>query len=334
MANTRSELLTTLAARPGQSQRELAQRTGASTRTVRRHLGVLVGEGLVRFDEDGSAHRYALTERAQASQSALPVFSEGEVEALSVAIEAAGSLLASTPLGRSLESAARKLRREWERTVILFDAESEPGKWSFDGAAGGASVPAEPAVFDALLHAARAGEVVRASYYTASRGVLTHGRRLAPLGFLVRGGAWMVAAVDLDSRSSPLPVKDFALPGFRTVEVTGEIAAAPAGFDLEDHGRDRFGALDGEVEEVRLIVEAEAAAAFRRKQYSPTQQIEQERADGRLVVSFEVSGLDAVRAWVLSWGGKVRVVAPESLVSAVREAHRRGLDRYEEGDDA
>ena len=114
--------------------------------------------------------------------------------------------------------------------------------------------------------AAREETVVAADYYTASRGALTAGRRLAPLGFLVRAGAWLVAAVDLDAPGRP--VKDFALAGFRAVEACpGEHASPPAGFSLDGHARDRWGALDGPVEEIRLLVESEAVPYFERKLY-------------------------------------------------------------------
>lgn len=114
----------------------------------------------------------------------------------------------------------------------------------------------------------------------------------------------------------------------------GEHALHPADFDLADYARDRFGALEGAVEEIRLLVEAKAVAAFRRKSYNPTQQIEEERADGRAVVSFEAGGLDAVKAWVLSWGPKVRVLAPASLAEQVAEAHRAAVSRYVESQNA
>lgn len=336
MPDTRRNLLALLAVRPGVTQGELAEHAGVSTRTARRHLTELVGEGTVLYDEDGPAHRYRLADHAHPAATA-PVLTDAEMEALSVAALAAGPLLAPTPLIGALESAAAKLRRAWLAEAISFEPDTDPALWSFDGAAGGESAAADPIQFRALLTAVRHQNPVRATYYTASRDELTPGRRLAPLGFLVRGGAWLVPALDLDAspdEDGHAPVKDFALAGFRSVErLEGEHAPPPEGFDLALFARDRFGALDGEVEEVRLLVEAEAVAAFRRKNYNPTQQIEEERADGRAVVSFEAGGLESVRAWVLSWGPKVRVLAPASLAEQVAEAHRTATLRYAGGED-
>ena len=328
MADTRQNLLDLLAARSGLSQSELARRVGCSERTARRHLKALVGEGEVHAREDGNARRYRLADHAY-PVAAAPPLTEAEIEALSVAALAARPILAPTPLADALDAAAAKLRRAWLSEVFSFELDVDPALWSFDGAAGGAPPPADPVLFRDVLRAIREQNPIRADYYTASRDALTEGRHLAPLGFLVRSGAWLVAATDLDAPGRP--IKDFALAGFRHVErIEDEHAQPPEGFSLALYARDRFGALDGEVEEVRLLVEAEAVPAFRRKKYNPTQQIEEERPDGRAVVSFEAGGMAAVRAWCLSWGPKVRVLAPPELVADVAEAHRRAAARYAE----
>jgi predicted DNA-binding transcriptional regulator YafY len=256
------------------------------------------------------------------------------MEALAVAALAARSILAPTPLAAALDAAAARLRTDWLARAITFEADADAALWSFDGATGGQPPDTEPTLFRDLLAAVRHQNPIRAVYYTASRATLTTGRRLAPLGFLVRSGAWLVAAADLDASPDDHghpPIKDFALAGFRSVErLEREHAAPPDGFELALYARDRFGALDGEVEEVRLLVEPEAVPAFKRKLYNPTQQIEEEREDGRAVVSFEAGGLDAVKAWCLSWGPKVKVLAPASLAEQVAAAHREAADRYHE----
>jgi len=71
---------------------------------------------------------------------------------------------------------------------------------------------------------------------------------------------------------------------------------------------------------VRLLVERNRAPHFERKEYHCTQVIEEtpeERSDGRMVVSYEVAGLDEVRAWIRSWGPGVKVLAPKKLAMQV-----------------
>jgi|SRR5690606_7252797 len=327
MPTTRDRLLHLLAVRPGLAQHELAGRLGVSTRTARRHLSALVAGGEIVAEPDGPALRYRL---ADGAHPALPVpeFTEHEAEALAVAALAARPLLAPTPLLGPLDAAAEKLRHAAIDDVLSFEADTDPAHWSFDGAAGGVSADVDPGVFRVLLNAARQGHAVRADYYTASRQALREGRTLAPLGLLVRSGAWLAACLDFDAPGHP--AKDFALTGFLAVVPLPERRVDPPdGFDLDLYARDRFGALDGEVDVVRLLVEAEAVPYFRRKRYNPTQQIEEERSDGRAVVSFEAGGLDAVKAWVLSWGAKVRVLGPPELASRVAEAHRSAAARYD-----
>lgn len=331
MPDTRNDLLTLLAARPDLSQSDLAERLGVSARTVRRHVKELLEEGRVIQDRAGRECRYRLSSRALAAMR-LPELSEGEVETLSVAVLAARPLLAPTPLAGSLRRLASALRTHAMAEVVCFEPETDALNWSFEGASGSISVDLDPEIFYTVLAAARNRQAVRADYYTASRQELGEGRRLGPLGLFVRGGSWMAACLDLDAEpdvDGSLPVKDFALAGFRAAEpIAGRFVAAPDGWSLAGSLRDRFGALDGEPELVRLLVEPEAVPYFERKLYNPTQQVEQVRPDGRAVVSFEVGGMEAVKAWVLSWGAKVRVLTPESLAEAVASTHQKANDMY------
>lgn len=326
MPTSRDRLLDLLAARPGLAQHEIADRLGVSTRTARRHLTDLGRDGTVVVTPDGAALRYALSEAAHPAHP-VPHLTDAEAEALAVAALAARPLLAPTPLAGPLAAAADKLRAASLAEVVSFEADTDAAHWSFDGAAGGVTVQADETLFRTLLTAAREGHAVRADYFTASRQALGEGRTLGPLGLLVRGGAWLVACVDLDKPDRP--VRDFALAGFQGVAPLADVfVAPPAGFTLDGYARHRFGALDGEAEVVRLLVEPEAVPYFRRKEYNATQQIEEERPDGRAVVSFDVVGVDAVRAWVLSWGPKVRVLEPAVLADRVADDHRAAAAFY------
>ena len=325
MTDTRRVLLDLLASHSGLTQSDLARRLRISTRTARRYLTALVAEGLVGADPDGPARRYRLMEGATPAVTP-PRLTEDEAEALAVAALAARPLLAPTPLLAALDAAAAKLTDASLADVVRFEPDVDAGFWSFDGAAGGRPVDPAAGVFRAVLDAARGQYAVVADYYTASRDALSTGRCLGPLGFLVRSGAWLVAAIDLDVPERP--IKDFALAGFRAATPQPDTHVAPPdGFSVDLYARDRFGALDGEVETIRLLVEPEAVPYFERKIYDETQQVEL-RADGRAVVSFEAGGMDAVASFVLSWGPKVRVLAPAALAAQVAEALRAATARY------
>lgn len=329
--DTRSALLDLLGSGAEPTQAEAARRLGLSERSARRHLRHLEVDGLVDVRRDGPYKRYRLR-LAHRPMAPFPLrLTEGEAEALTVAVLAARALLAPTPFAAALGTGHAKLERAWLAEAFSFEPEAEPGCWSFDDVLGGAPEPFDRTCFAALLEAVRNRHPVRATYFTASRQARTPGRRLHPLGFLVRAGSWMVVAADPEASGGRVHVKDFALAGFERVEVLrGETFRPPAGFDLTLHARDRFRALAGaEPFEVRLLVESEAAPYFGRKQYHPTQQIEEgDRKDGRIVVSFDVEGLDDIAAWVLSWGPKLRVLEPPELAERVAEAHRKAAEMY------
>jgi proteasome accessory factor C len=59
----------------------------------------------------------------------------------------------------------------------------------------------------------------------------------------------------------------------------------------------------------------------------PTQKVAM-APDGRARVSLLATDLDAVRAWVLGFGGAARVVEPPELARAVADELRRALSRY------
>ncbi|MEM1044344.1 MAG: WYL domain-containing protein [Bacteroidota bacterium] len=326
MPTTRDRLLDLLATRPGLAQHEVADRLGVATRTARRHLTALQAEGTVLAIPDGPASRYRLADGAHPA-TPVPRLTDDEAQALAVAALAARPLLAPTPLLPALDAAAAKLRASSVADVLSFEPEADDAHWSFDGAAGGVSSVLDPSVFRALLDAARGGHAVRADYVTASRQALGQGRTLAPLALLVRHGSWMAACRDLDADGHP--VKDFALAGFRAATpLPDRRAEPPPGWSPQTHAADRLGALDGDPEEVRLLVSPPAAPYFRRKEYARTQIVEAEHPDGALTVSFETAGLEDARAFVMGWGALVRVLGPPALAEAVASSHRAAADLY------
>ena len=112
--------------------------------------------------------------------------------------------------------------------------------------------------------------------------------------------------------------------------MTDDVAARPDDFDPDLYFHGRFGALSGETRVVRLLVEPDVAHLFREKDYDESQVTEEERADGRLVVSFEVAGLEDMASWVRSWGPSVTVLDPPELAERIAEEARQVAVRYED----
>ena len=328
-SDLRPALLAYLASGVTPTQGAAADRVGCSERSARRHLRAMEHDGMVAVVPDAAGiTRYRLKPEHRPLSTAVDL-PEREVEALTVAILAARDLLAPTPFASPLAQAQQRLERAWLAEAFTFEPQDEAARWRFDGSSG--PPPFDPGCFGALLKAVRNTRPVEVAYYTASRAALSEGRRLHPLGFLVRSGTWCLVAYAPGVGT----YRDFVLAGFRDVAlVEGETFQPPGDFDLATYGRDRFGALAGDtVHEVRLRVSAEAAPYFERKTYSATQLVEAEHADGSLTVSFEVEGLPSVVSFVCAWGPKVRVLAPPELVEEVAAAHRAAAAQYGEGQD-
>lgn len=322
----KQRLLAVLSGGEQPTQSELAGRLGCTPRTVRRHLRSLRKEGVpIQERRDGHAKRYFL--KSEDQRRALRAFhlTERQLQALTVAIEAARSVLGPTPLAGALEEAAKLLSAKWLAEAFTFEPEMETERWSFDDP----PAPAfEPETFWALLAAMREQRPVRCDYFTASRQELTEGRVLEPYLFAVRRRSWMAVCYCRRSHA----VKDFALKGFRQVRLLdGEHFMWKESFDRRAHFAGRFASVsEGEPQVVRLLIEPDRAPYVRRKAYHPSQEIEEERADGRLVVRYEVLGLEEIASFVRSWGPGVTVLKPPALRARIRAEAEATLRRYTE----
>ena len=250
-------------------------------------------------------------------------FNEEEIFALAVASESAMASLRQTPLGNPLASAFERLLSRLAPEARTFEMEMQPRRWHFGSAV---HTPLDHGVFRAIQSAINECRSVKIDYFTASRNTFTTGRVIDPLLVALPGNSWLVVAYCHRRRR----IIDFSLAGITRVEPCERFFTPPAQFDPDTYFRDRFSSLDGgEVFVVRILVEADRAAYFRRKTYHPTQQIEETHADGRIVVSYEVAGLEEIRSFIQSWGVGVTVLDPPELVRCITEEASVLAERYE-----
>jgi len=144
-----------------------------------------------------------------------------------------------------------------------------------------------------------------------------------------RSGDWYVAAYD----GANGQVQTFHLARILEAQPTGEGFAWQPGFDIHSYLQQGFGLVKGGPKKtVRLMFQPEAAVYVRDKQWCKNQKVEA-RADGALMISFRTDGLDAVKRWVLQYGGKAEVLAPHELRMMVHQealaaaARHAGNDR-------
>lgn len=293
-----------------------AEMLGVGERQVRRRLDALAALHPIEKVRDGRTVRYRLPEHAREVEHDPLHLTERERLALHVALQAGASVLRGTPLASALDAVQERLRTG---NPLHFDLVYHA--WHFEGA--GEALLA-PAIFDTLVEALR-DERCLVLDYTNAQGQRNPARRVAPYALASRNGSWLLVAHDALSDETRL----FSLPSIAAAKLDDAPADRPDDFDPAFFFRDAFGAfVSGEVEEVRLRVDASAASSFRRKQYHPTQQIEGEAPDGSLVVSFETQGLEALAAFVRSFGPCVEVLDPAPLRERLARESRETAVRY------
>ena len=164
---------------------------------------------------------------------------------------------------------------------------------------------------------------IEMDYFSMRRGTLTH-RRVAPyqvwfanetfyaIGFCEQRGGIRLFAVDrierlelLDSRFEP-----------------------PAGFDANEFMQPSFGVFQGEAVQVRIHFTSAVAGYIEERVWHPTQSLEPQ-ADGSLIFSAQVAGLEEIKYWTLKWGAGATVLAPESLRIEVAEEVRKMAENYD-----
>jgi predicted DNA-binding transcriptional regulator YafY len=207
-------LLEALQDRPFARGPELAARLGTDVRTLRRDVAALRELGIPVEAERGRGGGYRLRPGYR-----MPPLMFTPAEATAVAL----GLLAAERDGIEAGSALAKLRRVLpDRVRLRVEALEQTLRFT--------RAPREPApplgeALPALAEAARRGRRVRARY-TTSAGE-TAWRELSPLGLVVHGGRWYVAAHD-HARDA---LRAFRADRFGEIRVTGPGVPAPDGFD-------------------------------------------------------------------------------------------------------
>lgn len=328
--STRAELLSLLRQGYALTQGDITERLSIdSKRHARRLLQQLQEADVPIEDRPRGREKEFYLPPAELEVVDAPVpLTEREALALVVAAEAGQAALAPTPLAGPLEVAFERLLDRLDRAGGTYDLGRLREQWHFGTEPAASTFEAD--VFDALVEALNQGRPVRIAYEPAHPSDAPRERTISPLMMAAPGGSWRCVAY-CHYREAP---RDFTLSRIEEISVleTEVAAEPPPDFDSDLYFHERFGALGGEPQLVRLLVAPRAAQYFREKAYHPTQVVEEERDDGRLVVSYEVAGLEDMAAWVLSWGPAVTVLDPPALAEQVAAEARAVVAQYDETD--
>lgn len=249
------------------------------------------------------------------------MINEGELFAFFLSVEAARRFL-GTPFEAALRSAVTKITGGL-RAQVDVNLEDLREHYMF------ASLPVMAASEEFLLdlHRAIQGErQVSIHYYTASRGCWQE-RVVDPYHLYNRGGEWYLIAFD-HLRST---VRIFhAGRADRWDVLTSGFTRYP-GFRLEEWMGQAFQLERGErLVDVAVRFDSFQARYIRERRWHPTQEIE-ELPGGGLILRFRAGGLNEVKRWVMSYGSRAEVLAPESLRAEIAVEGRELTKLYAGG---
>jgi predicted DNA-binding transcriptional regulator YafY len=297
-----------IASRRGKAVPELAQMVECHTRTVYRDLEALQAAGFpVATERDGHRMVWSLLEP---SRHSVPIpFSLPELMALYFGRSMVRPLQ-GTVFHDALESLFEKIKATLPPEAARF----------LQGIEAGISVGPSPRKDYGksrptieVLNQAMAGRRVVDVAYRAMRNPKTTRRRVAPYRLMFFDGTfYLVGHCRLRG-----DIRVFALDRILRIALTEELFAPPQGNDLEGFLASSFGVFQGPRTRVEIRFAAEIAGYIAEKTWHPSQKLTR-RADGGLVFAAEVAGTEEIKHWILKWGSKAEVLAPESLREEVR----------------
>ena len=308
---------------------DLAERTGVTTRTIRRDLEALQSAGFPLYDETHDGRRYWTLEQRAFRRLDQTGFTLAELSALYFS-RTLVECLASTPFRADVHSAFEKLaaaltpgmRQFFDRLPLAIQAKPEPGARPAgdhaDDARAGATRGAHVArLLDAILHHRRA----RMKYFSFSsnreKEYLVEPYRLV----FAQGGLYLVAFVP-----------EYAQ--LRTFSVDRVLAVSPTEerFEPADLEEDAFvhslGVNQGTPpERIEIAFDARMAPYVRERVWHASQEL-RDLDDGAVLLTLRVANDWALRSWILGFGPLARVVSPPELAAQILDEIDRARSLY------
>ena len=312
---------------------DLAERTGVSTRTIRRDLEALQASGFPLYDDLHDGKRYWMLEQRPFRRLDETGFTVAELSALYFSrtlVEA----LSATPFHRDVRSAFEKLsgaltpgmRQFLDRLPLVLQAKPEPGSLAAggDGGADGLSVR------DAAARSARASQLVDATLHHRRVSMRYHSLSsdrekvylIEPYRLVfAQGGLYVVAMVPEYGE-----LRTFAVDRIRGLSVSEErFEPSEAPEELFAHS---LGVNQGTPpERVEISFAPQIARYVRERVWHASQQAE-DQADGGVTLTMHVSNDWSLRSWILGFGPLAKVLGPGELVVQIRDEIGKALGRY------
>ena len=291
----------------------LAREIEVTPKTIQRDVSFMRDQLGLPLEYDADKHGYYYTKDVQ--DFPLLQLSKSDLVALFLAKHALEPLR-GTRLERMLAASFSKIAEACPGEVsIEWDSLDE----AFSVKAAGV-LPANVTLFGDLLDAVRARKEVRFDYHKLTGSKPEH-RVVHPyhVGQIEHG--WYVVAYDPARKG----MRTFALQRIENLELLKSKFTRDPAFNARDHLGGGFGVWSyndkpKQPHEVRIRFEGYAARVIAERVWHPTQQIVALRKDGS-AIEFQavLYGLEEITRWILSWGGKAKVLEPPELKERVRK---------------
>jgi proteasome accessory factor B len=292
---------------------KLAQELEVSRRTILRDIDFMKYDLGAPLDYDPKKGGYVYTEPNWVMPSLR--ISEGELFTLMVA-EKALEAYSGTPW-------VSRLRQVFSRMVASLPDRIEVApqellsRVSFDA---GGSAEVDPAVLEAIAKAVGQNLTVDFNYCRLGADE-SRAYKVDPYVLRRMQGTWYLAG--RDRRSGHIPL--FSLSRMRQVTLTEQaFDYASSGFDPQAYFATTFGTYQTfQCHHVVIEFSGFAAKLVRERHWHESQKFT-DLPDGRLQLELDISHLDDVWPWVLSWGRNAKVIAPKELAKTVAD-HAAGI---------
>jgi predicted DNA-binding transcriptional regulator YafY len=165
---------------------------------------------------------------------------------------------------------------------------------------------------------------IKISYFTMSRDK-KNWREVAPYKVWFFDGTFYLIGYCRMRRD----IRIFALDRIRHLHQTDVPFEMPDNFSIEEYMRTSFGVFHGEPVTVKIRFSADIAGYIQEKIWHDTQKIET-AADGSIIFEACVAGTQEIKFWIMKWGAKALVLAPESLKKEILDEAAQVVQNYQQ----
>lgn len=297
---------------------DLAERTGVTTRTIRRDLEALQTAGFPLFDETHDGRKFWTLEQKAFKRLDDTAFTLAELSALYFS-RTLVECLSGTPFERDVHSAFDKLaaaltpgmKQFLDRMPLVMQAKAEPGAQ--------ATEPRTKEVAQ-LVEATMQHRRVTMRYHSFSsnreKTYLFEPYRLV----FGQGGLYVIGMVPEYGE-----LRTFAVDRVEQLSLTEE-RFEPLELP-EDAFAHSLGVNQGTPEKIEVMFAPKIARYVRERVWHPSQEVE-DLPDGSMRLTLNVVNDWALKSWILGFGGLATVTTPASLATEIATELRTATANY------